>query len=763
MLTLVTLLGASSGCFQEDRKRGGEATKEPSAGDVSSPDLKAVAERRGLSDADLIAAAETFVPTGGRDTHLGLIGTGTSGRAAVFGMPSMRILKYVGVFTPEAWQGFAYDDESKAILASSAREDVAYLFGDLGLPSLSRHAGKADGGSAFFVDAANARVAVVAMDDYETKQIVVNPVFRGSYGALATTDDGNWIVQGTAAPEIPGGAWAEDGDAATKARGGLTLWRYEEGEGGEAGAITPGTSFTVELPPYLQGKAVAGRGPTSDFVFVVGRCRSAAATAAPDEPCLKGEAPAVLHVVRISVLADVRAGAETIAGHAVFPLVASAQKGALKQVELPAGAETVSISPDGTTLVVTGAKGTAALLLDAVKASQASGGANDAFGVPTAPLASAEKGRIEVGGGTTGAAFGASGAIYVAAQSPGRLVRASASGQPESTLTLGFEPSGVMVPEGGDGKDVYAVVANKRPRGRWANVGPVTGLNAQLIDVSAKEMRPLYDMSVAQANALHAIGFPADLAETIVRYKSGTDSRTGKMSLLRTVAGQEKIIREGNRVHVFASLVRSHITPELVEVNEGDIVTFHITNQEQAEDQTHGFTVGTYNVHGSWEPGKTASVTFTANRPGVFPYYCTEFCSALHLEMEGYLLVKPKGWKPSDADLAKADTTSGEADKAEYEAKMKAISDTQAVIDSVVAWLKENDYAKDDRAAALVSDAVEQLGKTPPIQAKIDAAAKAGDWKAARLWAEQYYQYQVKAADAGLRAKKILTENGGKK
>ncbi|HLW57334.1 MAG TPA: hypothetical protein VKY27_08110, partial [Bacteriovoracaceae bacterium] len=72
---------------------------------------------------------------------------------------------------------------------------------------------------------------------------------------------------------------------------------------------------------------------------------------------------------------------------------------------------------------------------------------------------------------------------------------------------------------------------------------------------------------------------------------------------------------------------------------------------EQARDQTHGFTIDTYNVHGSWEPGKTATLTFVADRPGVFPFYCTEFCSALHLEMQGYLLVKPR----SEASITETD------------------------------------------------------------------------------------------------------------
>jgi nitrous-oxide reductase len=88
--------------------------------------------------------------------------------------------------------------------------------------------------------------------------------------------------------------------------------------------------------------------------------------------------------------------------------------------------------------------------------------------------------------------------------------------------------------------------------------------------------------------------------------------------------------------------VRSHFTPDHIEVNEGDTVNLHITSIEQAEDVTHGFTINMYNIDLSLEPGKHENVTFKADVPGVFPMYCTEFCSALHLEMAGYVLVKPK-------------------------------------------------------------------------------------------------------------------------
>jgi nitrous-oxide reductase len=244
-----------------------------------------------------------------------------------------------------------------------------------------------------------------------------------------------------------------------------------------------------------------------------------------------------------------------------------------------------------------------------------------------------------------------------------------------------------------------------------------------------------------------------------VRYKVGTNSRTDKPHPGAVRAGEERIERKGNKVTVFATLIRSHFTPEIIEVEVGDEVTINLTNLERAQDETHGFTVSTYNIHASLEPGKTASVKFVADREGVYPYYCTEFCSALHLEMQGYLLVKPKGWKPSaKKEIAKANYT-----EKDYQTRLKTIVDTQAVIDSVVGFITSTNFKDFPDVVNMVEDATDQLGKIPAAKAKHEAAAAKKDWEQANLWAEQVFQYQVKAADIGLRAKTYLEQNNAKK
>ena len=158
----------------------------------------------------------------------------------------------------------------------------------------------------------------------------------------------------------------------------------------------------------------------------------------------------------------------------------------------------------------------------------------------------------------------------------------------------------------------------------------------------------------------------------------------------------------------------------------------------------------------SLEPGKTASVNFIADKEGVFPFYCTEFCSALHLEMFGYLYVKDPNKKYTSAKASMLKALSPEALKAEYDKVVATNKATDDVIQSVVKFLKEKNYEKYPKVKALVDDALDQYGKIPETKAKADAAVKAGDMNGAILWEGQVWQYLVKTADVGLRAKNNL-------
>ena len=103
-----------------------------------------------------------------------------------------------------------------------------------------------------------------------------------------------------------------------------------------------------------------------------------------------------------------------------------------------------------------------------------------------------------------------------------------------------------------------------------------------------------------------------------------------------------RIVRRPGVVEVWMNVVRSHFTPDIVKAKVGDKVIVHLTNVEQTKDATHGFAVPMKNVMVSLDAGESTTVEFMADKPGSFSFYCTEFCSALHLEMQGWLIVEPK-------------------------------------------------------------------------------------------------------------------------
>ena len=108
---------------------------------------------------------------------------------------------------------------------------------------------------------------------------------------------------------------------------------------------------------------------------------------------------------------------------------------------------------------------------------------------------------------------------------------------------------------------------------------------------------------------------------------------------------ETKVVREGNKVHVYMTAIRSHLAPDVIEgIRLGDEVYFHVTNLEQDWDIPHGFAVkGANTAELLIMPGETCTLKWTPDRVGILPFYCTDFCSALHQEMQGYVRVSPAG------------------------------------------------------------------------------------------------------------------------
>jgi nitrous-oxide reductase len=185
-----------------------------------------------------------------------------------------------------------------------------------------------------------------------------------------------------------------------------------------------------------------------------------------------------------------------------------------------------------------------------------------------------------------------------------------------------------------DGK--YLVGLNKLSAGRHLNVGPSQPESSQLVDISEEKMKLIYD-AFTEPEPHYAQIIKADKLHPIEFYPKEENHHP----LAVWDVNQAGVTRNGNKVTVKVVAVRSSFTPTSVEVNEGDIVTIAITNIEQTRDMLHGFGLLDYNINLVIDPGETKQVTFTAKK-GVYPYYCTNFCSALHQEMQGYLLVKPR-------------------------------------------------------------------------------------------------------------------------
>ena len=620
---------------------------------VNAQSLEDVMKARGLTQADMLAAAKTYTPSGKTDEYVVFSSGGQSGQVIVYGVPSMRILKYIAVFTPEPWQGYGYADvESVGILKQGSIRGKTITWGDTHHPAISETNGEYDGEYCFINDKANPRVAVIDLKTFSTVQIVPNPIMKNEHGAAFVTPNTEYIIEASQYPAPFTNEYVPLEEFNEKYRGAMTMWKFSR----KKGKILPENSFSVELPPYSQDLSDAGKKVSEGWVFTnsfnseryiggFGPGNTKWKDRLPHEAGMSSKDTDYLHMINLKAAEKLyKEGKFTkINGHPVISMKTMVANNALFLIPEPKSPHGVMIDPTGQYLSISGKLDTHVSVYDFKKMMKLIESktfeSKDPYGIPILSMKDSLHGQVELGLGPLHTQYDSvKGLAYTSLFVDSAIARWDyLKLKLIEKVPIQYNVGHLVSAEGDtvspDGK--YLIALNKLAIDRFQQVGPLHPQNHQLIDISAGQpMSVIYDMPLPLGEPHYAVMIKADKLKPIKRFKQ-------KWFKNRVKPGRERVVREGNKVTVHTTLIRSHYSPEVVEVKKGDEITWHVTNLERAQDETHGFSVYLYNVNGSLEPGETNTFKFTADKEGVFPFYCTEFCSALHLEMMGYLLVKP--------------------------------------------------------------------------------------------------------------------------
>jgi nitrous-oxide reductase len=654
---------ATVGCYKDkDDEDSAKTSQAGGAAVVASGDAQKIAAARNLSPDDVRAALMTYTPSGRHDDYVMFTSSGHAGQVFAVGVPSMRLLRTIGVFTPDPWEGWGYGTGGE-VLDEGKVKGKAITSGDTHHPAISQTNGDYDGQFLFIGDKANARTAVIDLRDWETKQIVKNPLLVNDHGGTVVTPNTEYVIEGSQYAMPLGGEYAPLEQYKEKYRGAVTFWKFDR----QKGRIDPSQSFAIELPPYWQDLFASGREVSDGWVFgnsfnVEQATGGIEEGKPPFEAGTSQRDTDYLHIINLKKAAEVfKAGkVEKINEFPVISLKTAVAEGLLFFAPENKSPHGVDVAPRGDLIVVSGKLDPHVTVYSFQKIQQTINEKKykpDEYGVPVLDFDSVVEARVEVGLGPLHTQFDDRGYAYTSLFLDSAVCRWTLGGQysslhPEgpwqelTKIPVQYNVGHICIPGGDtahpDGK--YLVALNKWSVDRFVTTGPLLPQNLQLIDISTggDKMQVLYDLPIGHGEPHYGeMIATSKLPSWTVYPEVGWDPHTQKVSPYAVKPGQEKVVRDGNKVEVFMTATRSHFNPEHVRVKKGDHVVWHVTSGERAQDATHGFTICGHNISLSIEPGEANTFEFDADREGVYPFYCTEFCSALHLEMVGYLTVEP--------------------------------------------------------------------------------------------------------------------------
>ena len=641
---------------------GTSAARTASAGPPTT--LEEIMTKRGLTPDEAAAALKVFVPPGKFDDFVMFTSGGHRGSVLLYGIPSMRLLKEIPVYSPDAWQGWAQGEiESMEVLkrGSFAPGLPTLTWGDLHHPQISLTNGKYDGEWLSVSDKSCGRVGIVSLRDMKTKQIYKTPNLNSDHHAL-WTDNSDYLVQTSffPTPFREDGGYAPLEDYKTKYKGIAAFLKFDR----KAGHVVPEESFEIELPPYFQDLSILGRGPSEGWLFVnsLNTEMATGGTLEKKPPMEVGASQRemdFMHVINWKAAIDIAKDAakvKVVNGMRVISTETAVKEGIFFFIPESKSPHGVDVVPGGEYLIVSGKLDPHVSAYSWEKIEKAIDGktfeGKDEFGIPILKYDACIEAHIPTGLGPLHSVFDNKGNGYTSHFLDSTVVKYTLGppyNKPDvawkvvDKVAVHYNIGHLQAPGSNTKKPwgKYVVALNKWSVDRFPAMGPLHPQNLQLIDVSGPKMVLLSDTpTIGEPHNSQMI--PTEMLQAWTTYpETGWDAVAMKKSEHATAQGSESIKREGNTVTVNGTVLRSHYTPDVVRVKEGDRVVFSWTNVESARDATHGFGLHGFNVNLSIDPGATERAEIVATRPGVYPYYCTEFCSALHMEMTGWLLVEP--------------------------------------------------------------------------------------------------------------------------
>lgn len=615
---------------------------------------------KGVGSAAATGSAEkAYVPPGKHDLFYNFVSGGFSGQMSVYGLPSGRLFRVIPVFSVDPEKGYGFSEETKPMLMTS---HGFVPWDDLHHPSLSQTNGEYDGRWAFGNANNTPRIARIDLKTFRTAEIIELPNSGGNHSSPFITENSEYVVAGTRF-SVPVGGNTD-----------VPIATYKQNFKGTVSFISVGKegqmdiAFQLLLPGVNFDLSRAGKGKSHGWFFF--SCyNSEQANTLLEVNASQRDKDFIMAVNWKKAEEYLRAGKGTkqsvryahnvydekthTAKHEIRTEVVVLDPAVLKDIcyfipcpKSPHGCDT---DPTGEYIVGSGKLAAVIPVFSFTKIQEAIAAKKydgEFGGIPVINYEAALHGEVKKPGlGPLHTEFDANGNAYTSFFVSSEIVKWNIKDLTVLDRVPTYYSIGHLCVPGGDTKKPYGkyvIAYNKITKDRYLPTGPELTQSAQIYDISGDKMQLILDFPTI-GEPHYAVAAPAEL----ISKNSTKFYKIEENSNAYVTKGEKeaKVVRQGNKVHVYMTSIRSHFAPDNIEgIKLGDEVYFHVTNLEQDWDVPHGFAIkGADNAELLIMPGETQTLKWVPDRTGVFPMYCTDFCSALHQEMQGYVRVSPAG------------------------------------------------------------------------------------------------------------------------